>query len=278
MAQVYLALVVASCGEQPCWNGRRWPSGWRGMFTARRVAAIGRTQAIQGMKTPLPRTALLAGPYHPPALRKGDRAFRLFRDTDVVITSWTDARISWPRCRAIEQAGGSGLLVDEELARAVRTESVVAIKYWWRTSKNAVQNWRRALGVTRKGNPGTMRLVKAQAARKAKLFRGRRLTPEQVEQRRQSAIRLNLVQCLTPQSHRNPPAWTAEELALLGTDSDDVIAQRIGRTANAVRIMREQLGISRPKYRADTDDGPKRNWRCWARLAMRQSPGESTGQ
>jgi len=141
----------------------------------------------------------------------------------VVITSWTDARISWPRCRAIDQTGGSGLLVDEELARAVRTESALAIKHWWGVSKNAVQNWRRALGVTRKGNPGTMRLVKARAARNAKAFRGRRLTPEQVEQRRQAAIRLNLVQYLKAHPPSNPPAWTAKELALLGTASDDAI-------------------------------------------------------
>jgi hypothetical protein len=42
----------------------------------------------------LPSAALLAGPYHPPALRKGDRAFCLYRDTDVVITELTGARIS----------------------------------------------------------------------------------------------------------------------------------------------------------------------------------------
>jgi hypothetical protein len=203
---------------------------------------------------PFSSTALLAGPYHPPALRKGDRAFCLFRDTDVVVTSWTDARISWPRCRAIEQAGGSGLLVDDELARAVRTESALTIKHWWGASDTAVHNWRQALGVTRKNNRGTRRLDKALAARNAKLFRGRRLTPEQVEQRRQAAIRLNLAQYLKAHPPSNPQAWTAKELALLGTVSDDAIAERIGRTPNAVRIMRDRLGIPRPNYR----DGHRR--------------------
>jgi LPXTG-motif cell wall-anchored protein len=34
--------------------------------------------------------------------------------------------------------GGSGLLLDEELARAVRHESAAAVMYWWRASHGAV--------------------------------------------------------------------------------------------------------------------------------------------
>jgi hypothetical protein len=41
------------------------------------------------MKRPPP--VLLGAPYHPPALRRGDRAVCLFRDADVVVTSWTAA-------------------------------------------------------------------------------------------------------------------------------------------------------------------------------------------
>jgi hypothetical protein len=43
---------------------------------------------------------LLHGPYQPPALHRGDRTTCLYRDAEVVITSWTDARIPWPRCRS----------------------------------------------------------------------------------------------------------------------------------------------------------------------------------
>ena len=51
------------------------------------------------------RVKLLFGPYKAPPLKCGDRAFCLFRDADVVIPSWTDAGISWPRCRAIDSPG-----------------------------------------------------------------------------------------------------------------------------------------------------------------------------
>jgi hypothetical protein len=38
-------------------------------------------------------TTLLAGPYQAPAVRKGDRASCLYRDSDVIVTSWTAAPI-----------------------------------------------------------------------------------------------------------------------------------------------------------------------------------------
>jgi hypothetical protein len=45
----------------------------------------------------------------------------------VVITSWTDARISWPRCRRPVGKSHPSLLLDTELARAVRTEAAVGV-------------------------------------------------------------------------------------------------------------------------------------------------------
>jgi hypothetical protein len=81
------------------------------------------------------RVKLLFGPYQAPALRRGDRAFCLLRDCTVVVTSWSSDRIPWPRCRALDgTGGGSGLLLDEELARAVRHESAAAVMYWWGAS------------------------------------------------------------------------------------------------------------------------------------------------
>src|SRR5947209_8335268 len=96
---------------------------------------------------------LLFGPYTPPALRKGDRTHCLYRDALVVVTAWSDGRISWPRCRALGHRGGSGLLVDEELARAIRSESASALMFWWGITGSTVALWRTALGV--KGLTGT---------------------------------------------------------------------------------------------------------------------------
>src|SRR3712207_3633587 len=139
------------------------------------------------------RGKLLFGPYKAPPLRRGDRAFCLFRDCDVVVTSWTDAPIPWPRCRALDgPGGGSGLLVDEELARVVRHEAAAAVRYWWGASEGAVWRWRRALGVGRADPEGSRPLIQAAAETGAALTRGQKLPPEQVERRRQTAIDLNL--------------------------------------------------------------------------------------
>jgi hypothetical protein len=112
------------------------------------------------------RVKLLFGRCQAPPLRRGDRAHCLFRDATVIVTSWTDAPIPWPRCRVRDSPGpGSGLLVDEELARAVRHEAAVAVMFWWAASQSTVHDWRRALGVGRTGNEGTARLVQAAAER-----------------------------------------------------------------------------------------------------------------
>ena len=73
----------------------------------------------------------LRGLYEAPPLRVGDRASCLFRDCDVVVTGWTDARISWPRCRPLDvRRSHPSLLVNEDLARAIRQESAAALTYW----------------------------------------------------------------------------------------------------------------------------------------------------
>jgi len=185
------------------------------------------------------RVKLLHGPYTSPALRRGDRATCLFRDADVVITAWSGGRIPWPRCRALGRRGGSGLLVNEELARAVRTESAAAVMYWWGVTEGVVWGWRKALGVEgRAGTEGSRRLIRAAALAGAVACRGRRLSPEQVEHRRRTALALSLWRHLRPGYHG--PLWT---MAQLGKIPDEEVAARIGRTPNAVRVKRGRLGI-----------------------------------
>ena len=91
---------------------------------------------------------ILRGIYQAPALELGDTAYCLFRGYRVEVTSWTSARIPWPCCIAVGGRGRSGLLVNEELARAVRSESVRSIIYWWGVSAVGVWRWRKSLHVT----------------------------------------------------------------------------------------------------------------------------------
>jgi hypothetical protein len=108
------------------------------------------------------RVQLLFGPYRAPRLRKGGRATCLLLDTDVVITGWTDARVSWPLCRPLDnRRGRPTILLDDELARAVRHEAAAAIRHWWGVSVAVVWRWRKALGVGRMDSEGSRRLIQA---------------------------------------------------------------------------------------------------------------------
>src|SRR4051812_37437437 len=53
-------------------------------------------------------TDLVGGPYDAPGVGVGARVDCLFRDGVCLVTSWTDAPISWPRCRALRSAGAEG--------------------------------------------------------------------------------------------------------------------------------------------------------------------------
>jgi hypothetical protein len=67
------------------------------------------------------------------------------------------------------------------------------------------------------------------------------LPPEEVERRQRRARKPDLRRHLLLGYHG--PWWSAEQLALLGTDTDEAVAALVGRTVNAVRQMRTSLGI-----------------------------------
>jgi len=184
------------------------------------------------------RHRLLHGPYHPPALRRGDRATCLLRDAEVVITGWSAGRIAWPRCQRLGTRGGSGLLVDEELARAVRLESSLAIQHWWGVSGVAVWHRRKALGVE-KLNEGSARLRGDMNRELGDGLRGKMLPPGQVERRQQTARKLGL----WPTGRWKGRGWTKDQLRLLGKLPDGEVAKRTSRSPNAVRVRRTLLAI-----------------------------------
>jgi hypothetical protein len=177
-------------------------------------------------------------------VRRGDRATCFLRDADVIITAWSDGRIPWPRCKVPGRRGGSGLLVEEELARAVRCEAARALCSWWGITAETSWRWRQALGVARL-NEGS-RLLHAQVVAAAgRKLRGRKVPPEACERRRRTARELNLGQYLRPGALPEK-LWKAAELALLGTLPLEMVARRTGRTPGAVRQKREELGIPNP--------------------------------
>lgn len=89
-------------------------------------------------------------------------------DSTAADTGWSDSHVSWPRCQKRGLHGGSGLLVDEDLERAIRPASTTALKVWFGVSNKAVWNWRNAFGVLRMDNLGSRRLIEA-----ASIKRGR---------------------------------------------------------------------------------------------------------
>src|SRR5947207_15226308 len=95
-----------------------------------------------------PNHKLLFGPYKAPALSTGDRAVCLLR-REVVVVGYSTGRIRWPLCRVPGKHSQWSLLVDAELARAIRQESAGAVVNWWGVSADTVTRWRRTLGVPR---------------------------------------------------------------------------------------------------------------------------------
>ena len=98
--------------------------------------------------------------------------------------------------------------------------------------------WRRSLEVTRTNNPSTHLLIKCAAEVGGAASRERGLTPEEIEQRRERELRHNLRRHLRPGGGR--PQWAPSQLQMLGTMPDDEVADRIGKTVEAVHLKRQK--------------------------------------
>lgn len=116
---------------------------------------------------------LLHGPYRPLSVQVGDRTHCYLRDALVVITSWSDALITWPRCQPVGQRGGSGLLLDGDLIRAVKSESAQAVMAHWGVTAGVVWRWRKVLGVTNYNNLESQKAIREAAKKGAMTIKAR---------------------------------------------------------------------------------------------------------
>ena len=190
------------------------------------------------------RVKLLFGPYRAPPLRRGDRAFCRVRDCEVAITGWSKAPMSWPRgyARSERPGGGTALLVDDELARAVRRESAAAVCHWW-GGHTTIARWRRALGAPRTSNQGSQRLIRSAATTALEAALASGITDDERRRRRAQAIEMRLWQLNSGVTRGRP--WTPKEVALLGKLPDPKVARRTGHPLHSVRMKRRALGVVR---------------------------------
>jgi hypothetical protein len=204
----------------------------------------------------------------------GDKLLCEYRGREVVVGGVTDAPIQWPYARA---AGPPGPIVCGELIRAVQTESAIAVAHHWGVSTATVKKWRRALGVPASTN-GTRRLrisygyermespenwAKLQVAAhspeaRAKLQAsclGRPPDPKAVAALRKAAQRPKSEDWKRGQSERSQKMWanaedhglraqhhwTDDEIATLGTMSDQKIAAAMNLPLHVIVHKRRSL-------------------------------------
>src|SRR5262245_13829940 len=135
------------------------PQRWCGRLEKYRPARR-RSQPVEGLSSMDDRARLLFAGYESPDLKVGDRAICLVRDAEVVVYGWTVAPLAWPLCSyAGSRGAGKGILVEGELARAIRHESAFAVQHWWGVCQKTVCKWRAALGVCRTDTEGSRRLI-----------------------------------------------------------------------------------------------------------------------
>jgi len=154
------------------------------------------------------------------------------------VTNWRRAR-PWPKGVVVGRRSAPSIIVDAELARAVRHESAAAIRHHWGVSAKTVAMWRRELGVHRADPEGSRRLIQAAARQGAAVIKAHVWTAAERRARSRRATKLGLGRNLD-----HTPKWTAEQVGLLAIFSDRAVATHTGRTVRAVQQVRRRLGIA----------------------------------
>lgn len=132
------------------------------------------------------------------------------------------------------------MLVNADLQRAIRTASVAALMHWFGVKVTTAWRWWTWLKVEGWTNTrGTRRLVKETAECGGAAIKAKDWTDDELDAKSATSKRLGLC----PPNRWTPTGWTPEQLALLGTDTDEAIAERLRRSRSAVRAMRFRRGI-----------------------------------
>lgn len=192
------------------------------------------------------RCRLMFGPYTPPRTDRGKFLVCECRGT-VKVSGYSDGSIPWP----VKWHTRNSLILCGDLIDAVRRESKLAVAHHWGVSLKTVQKWRRALEVE-PYTSGSQWLMRTTAQERATPRRMRRMSelarpagrlPKSKEWKRKMSRIVRLRIRLSGPIHPDRPLWTTEHDGLLGTDSDSAIAEKLGRSVDAVRSRRCALGI-----------------------------------
>lgn len=218
------------------------------------------------------RFKLFFGPYAAPPFEYGKVLECAIRGS-VIACGLSSGRIPWPIGKRHRGARGRFLIVTEDLERAIRRESAIAIGYWWGVSQFSVSEWRKELGVglTTEGTrrlrqdyamePAGQAALEIAIARarepdvRAKMGatrRGRPLHPKtrekSVEARKGKPLteehRRKIKDSLHKLGSQAPwmaTAWKPEEDALLLELPVEEVARRTGRSLHGVKCRKRRL-------------------------------------
>ena len=114
--------------------------------------------------------------------------------------------------------------------------------YWWGVGAKAVWRWRKAFlkGAGKFRTPGSQAAHQKASRAGAEGMKAKEWTDEELDARAERSKRLGL---RPPNRWKEAGEWTWKELDLLGTDTDEALASKLGRTVNAVQ--RQRRGIAK---------------------------------